>query len=176
MLERKYGGVKARNAALTIQRAFRRYTLLKKFADITAMAKAEKRQSRKIQDTVDRQSDHERINYHSQIYIQPAVAGGANRPMPIRSMSLRERRHAADVAQQSNAVPRGAQGNRCEVQVVGPQHQLPSGRHTPSLTPSPCTRHQPPPSPCWESSSQESGSSIHYYNPQVKLLIKKVNN
>ncbi|KOX69605.1 IQ motif and SEC7 domain-containing protein 1 [Melipona quadrifasciata] len=41
MLERKYGGVKARNAALTIQRAFRRYTLLKKFAAITAMAKAE---------------------------------------------------------------------------------------------------------------------------------------
>ena len=42
MLERKYGGVKARNAALTIQRAFRHYTLLKKFAAITAMAKAEK--------------------------------------------------------------------------------------------------------------------------------------
>lgn len=48
VLERKYGGVKARNAALTIQRAFRRYTLLKKFAAITAMAKAEKRISRKI--------------------------------------------------------------------------------------------------------------------------------
>lgn len=48
MLERRYGGVKARNAALTIQRAFRRYTLLKKFAAITAMAKAEKRVSRRI--------------------------------------------------------------------------------------------------------------------------------
>ncbi|XP_023711339.1 IQ motif and SEC7 domain-containing protein 1 isoform X4 [Cryptotermes secundus] len=48
MLERKYGGVKARNAALTIQRAFRRYTLLKKFAAITAMAKAEKRLSRRL--------------------------------------------------------------------------------------------------------------------------------
>lgn len=48
VLERKYGGVKARNAALTIQRAFRRYTLLKKFAAITAMAKAEKRISRRI--------------------------------------------------------------------------------------------------------------------------------
>ncbi|KAF5294831.1 hypothetical protein FQA39_LY00315, partial [Lamprigera yunnana] len=43
VLERRYGGVKARHAALTIQRAFRRYTLLKKFAAITAMAKAEKR-------------------------------------------------------------------------------------------------------------------------------------
>lgn len=48
VLERKYGGVKARTAALTIQRAFRRYTLLKKFAAITAMAKAEKRISRRI--------------------------------------------------------------------------------------------------------------------------------
>lgn len=53
MLERKYGGVKARNAALTIQRAFRRYTLLKKFAAITAMAKAEKRISRKIPNSND---------------------------------------------------------------------------------------------------------------------------
>ena len=48
VLERKYGGDKARNAALTIQRAFRRYTLLKKFAAITAMAKAEKRTSRRL--------------------------------------------------------------------------------------------------------------------------------
>lgn len=53
VLERKYGGVKARNAALTIQRAFRRYTLLKKFAAITAMAKAEKRISRKIPNSSD---------------------------------------------------------------------------------------------------------------------------
>lgn len=73
MLERKYGGVKARNAALTIQRAFRRYTLLKKFAAITAMAKAEKRLSRKLQEATDRVgnlNDHERMVYHSQIYIQ----------------------------------------------------------------------------------------------------------
>jgi IQ motif/SEC7 domain-containing protein len=73
MLERKYGGVKARNAALTIQRAFRRYTLLKKFAAITAMAKAEKRLSRKLQEVADRSgnlNDHERMVYHSQIYIQ----------------------------------------------------------------------------------------------------------
>lgn len=53
MLERKYGGVKARNAALVIQRAFRRYTLLKKFAAITAMAKAEKRTSRRILNAVE---------------------------------------------------------------------------------------------------------------------------
>jgi hypothetical protein len=48
LLERKYGGVIARNAALTIQRAFRHYTMVKKFAAITAMAKAEKRLSRRV--------------------------------------------------------------------------------------------------------------------------------
>ncbi|XP_012141416.1 brefeldin-resistant Arf-GEF family protein schizo isoform X7 [Megachile rotundata] len=167
MLERKYGGVKARNAALTIQRAFRRYTLLKKFAAITAMAKAEKRLSRKLQET-DRatgMNEHEKMAYHSQIYIQQPQT--ANRPMPIRSMSLRERRHAEN---SQSPIPR-SQSGRCEVQVTGHQHANhnihQSGRHTPSLAPSPCNRHQQlPPSPCWESSSQESGSSIHYYNPQ----------
>lgn len=53
MLERKYGGLKARKAALIIQRAFRRYTLLKKFAAITAMAKAEKRLCRRVPPIVD---------------------------------------------------------------------------------------------------------------------------
>lgn len=48
LLERKYGGVCARNAAITIQRAFRHYTMVKKFASITAMAKAEKRMSRRM--------------------------------------------------------------------------------------------------------------------------------
>jgi hypothetical protein len=48
LLERKYGGVKARHAALTIQRAFRHYVMVKKFASITAMAKAEKRLSRRM--------------------------------------------------------------------------------------------------------------------------------
>uniref|UniRef100_A0A1I8MQ68 Uncharacterized protein n=1 Tax=Musca domestica TaxID=7370 RepID=A0A1I8MQ68_MUSDO len=47
LLERKYGGVRARNAAVTIQRAFRHYMMVKKFASITAMAKAEKRLSRR---------------------------------------------------------------------------------------------------------------------------------
>ncbi|XP_014481988.1 PREDICTED: IQ motif and SEC7 domain-containing protein 1 isoform X4 [Dinoponera quadriceps] len=171
MLERKYGGVKARNAALTIQRAFRRYTLLKKFAAITAMAKAEKRLSRKLQEVTERSgnlNDHERMVYHSQIYIQQPQS--ANRPMPIRSMSLRERRH---VDSSQSPIPR-SQSGRCEIQVSGhpaANHSLhQSGRHTPSLAPSPCNRHQQlPPSPCWESSSQESGSSIHYYNPQEAL-------
>lgn len=48
LLERKYGGARARYAAITIQRAFRHYTMVKKFASITAMAKAEKRLSRRL--------------------------------------------------------------------------------------------------------------------------------
>lgn len=48
LLERKYGGIRARYAAITIQRAFRHYTMVKKFASITAMAKAEKRLSRRL--------------------------------------------------------------------------------------------------------------------------------
>ncbi|CAB0041630.1 unnamed protein product [Trichogramma brassicae] len=104
MLERKYGGVKARNAALTIQRAFRRYTLLKKFAAITAMAKAEKRLSRKMQEEQQQQIHHhqqqlqqqhpqlqheqqqqQRYQHSSQVYVQsqqphhsPVNRAGAN--------------------------------------------------------------------------------------------------
>lgn len=48
LLERKYGGSRARYAAITIQRAFRHYMMVKKFASITAMAKAEKRMSRRL--------------------------------------------------------------------------------------------------------------------------------
>lgn len=43
LLERKYGGIRARKAAVCIQRAFRHYKMVKKFASITAMAKADKR-------------------------------------------------------------------------------------------------------------------------------------
>ncbi|XP_066158624.1 IQ motif and SEC7 domain-containing protein 1 isoform X3 [Euwallacea fornicatus] len=97
VLERKYGGVKARNAALTIQRAFRRYTLLKKFAAITAMAKAEKRISRRLppsneenkchSESSDQQcSEYMRTSYEGQDYNNIRIP-------PVRSMSLRERRH-----------------------------------------------------------------------------------
>ncbi|XP_040168025.1 uncharacterized protein LOC120902967 isoform X4 [Anopheles arabiensis] len=75
LLERKYGGVKARNAALTIQRAFRHYTMVKKFASITAMAKAEKRMSRRVQQQQQsqqqqQQSDLDMMHHH----LQPATA------------------------------------------------------------------------------------------------------
>ena len=44
LLERKYGGrVRANNAARVIQRAFRHYSMRRKFATITAMAKADQR-------------------------------------------------------------------------------------------------------------------------------------
>ncbi|XP_035215957.1 IQ motif and SEC7 domain-containing protein 2-like isoform X3 [Stegodyphus dumicola] len=48
MLERKYGGVCARKAALTIQRAFRKYTIMKRFQDIANASKGEKRLSRRF--------------------------------------------------------------------------------------------------------------------------------
>ncbi|RXG55889.1 IQ motif and SEC7 domain-containing protein 2 [Armadillidium vulgare] len=49
MLERRYGGERARRAATTIQRAYRHYAMHKKFRAITATAKAqEKRLSRRF--------------------------------------------------------------------------------------------------------------------------------
>ena len=54
MLERKYGGhARANHAARVIQRAFRHYSMRRKFATITAMAKAERRLSRRIQSEVE---------------------------------------------------------------------------------------------------------------------------
>lgn len=50
ILERRYGGLRARRAAVTIQRAFRRRQLLKKFSAITAMAKAADSNARRLQD------------------------------------------------------------------------------------------------------------------------------
>lgn len=87
MLERKYGGVKARNAALTIQRAFRHYTLLKKFAAITAMAKAEKRLSRRMVGFPEISSENHSHHLELDRYLPPGPPS-----MPLRSMSMRERR------------------------------------------------------------------------------------
>jgi len=113
MLERKYGGAKARMAALTIQRAFRRYTLLKKFAAITAMAKAsEKRLSRRLQ----KEQGEVCAAAVAAAAVdgapgaggppgcppgcspggppagQPMLNGTPPRPAPVRSLSMRERR------------------------------------------------------------------------------------
>ncbi|XP_053672013.1 IQ motif and SEC7 domain-containing protein 2-like [Anopheles nili] len=122
LLERKYGGVKARNAALTIQRAFRHYTMVKKFASITAMAKAEKRMSRRVQQQQQQQQQQGELDmmHHAHHHQQPGMEDGQiyatedgtmvgqqrvcatisatppgtlhHRVAPARSMSLRERR------------------------------------------------------------------------------------
>uniref|UniRef100_A0A182NPM6 SEC7 domain-containing protein n=1 Tax=Anopheles dirus TaxID=7168 RepID=A0A182NPM6_9DIPT len=133
LLERKYGGVKARNAALTIQRAFRHYTMVKKFASITAMAKAEKRMSRRVQQQQQQQQSELDMMQHHPHHLQPALDDGQiyatedgtmvgqqrvcatisatppgtllhHRITPARSMSLRERRL------DSSPIPRSQSG------------------------------------------------------------------
>ncbi|XP_050313103.1 IQ motif and SEC7 domain-containing protein 1 isoform X2 [Anthonomus grandis grandis] len=105
VLERKYGGVKARNAALTIQRAFRRYTLLKKFAAITAMAKAEKRISRRLPPSEDNKdsSDPQCSEYMCTSF--EAHDYNNMRVLPVRSLSLRERRNVDSIP-----IPRSQSG------------------------------------------------------------------
>lgn len=70
--------MRARNAAITIQRAFRHYTMVKKFASITAMAKAEKRLSRRLpHEGHDLMTDENGENV-SQLYMQEGIDIGAN--------------------------------------------------------------------------------------------------
>ncbi|CAI6354056.1 unnamed protein product [Macrosiphum euphorbiae] len=93
LLERKYGGDRARQAALVIQRAFRHYMLVKKFAHITAMAKAEKRLSKRLEDTQSLRSHDSQLS--------------------IRSGSLRERRSGYSPTK-CNSLPRSRSG-RCDL-------------------------------------------------------------
>ena len=133
MLERKYGGVKARNAALTIQRAFRRYTLLKKFAAITAMAKAEKRLSRRLHtphEVCDRYVDSELVirNNFAGLYQElrqncSPQSHASTRPLPLRSMSMRERRNVESVP-----LPR-SQSSRCDMAHVNVQLDYYAPKH-----------------------------------------------
>lgn len=111
MLERKYGGVKARNAALTIQRAFRHYTLLKKFAAITAMAKAEKRLSRRMVGFTEETNENHSHRMPLDGYLPPGPPS-----MPLRSMSMRERRHTGvtNVPSSNTILPRSHSG-RCDL-------------------------------------------------------------
>lgn len=135
MLERKYGGIRARHAATTIQRAFRHYTMVKKFASITAMAKAEKRLSRRMIAPNQSQSNYMEGNANSTVpsYGSGNVsldAEGTNvvdiaengqqrgvcatitatpagaRVTPVRSISLRERR-----SMDASPLPRSQSGN-----------------------------------------------------------------
>lgn len=93
LLERKYGGVKARRAAIIIQRAFRRYQLIKKFTHITEMVKAEKGRTRRMQGL----SCGSSVIAHGNDYICDAKTTTAclqANVTPIRSMSMREKRLA----------------------------------------------------------------------------------
>ncbi|XP_063369960.1 IQ motif and SEC7 domain-containing protein 1 isoform X1 [Cydia amplana] len=100
ILERRYGGLRARRAAVTIQRAFRRRQLLKKFSAITAMAKAADSTARRMQDG----PDHGQLVNGNDIYANALIQkspGGAEKGLaltrPMRSMSLRER-HDIDMS------------------------------------------------------------------------------
>uniref|UniRef100_A0A1B6DPZ7 SEC7 domain-containing protein n=1 Tax=Clastoptera arizonana TaxID=38151 RepID=A0A1B6DPZ7_9HEMI len=118
MLERKYGGDRARNAALTIQRAFRHYTLLKKFAAITAMAKAEKRLSRRM---VNFPEDSNDSRSHCMNYLNPGTVS-----LPVRSMSVRERRSVESETSSSQtiaALPRSHSG-RCDLSYYCESNQI----------------------------------------------------
>lgn len=101
--------MKARTAALTIQRAFRRYTLLKKFAAITAMAKAEKRISRRLPPSnEDNKCSGEPSDQQCSEYMRTSFEGhdcNNMRILPVRSMSLRERRNV-----DSMPIPRSQSG------------------------------------------------------------------
>ncbi|XP_069693806.1 IQ motif and SEC7 domain-containing protein 1 isoform X6 [Periplaneta americana] len=156
MLERKYGGVKARNAALTIQRAFRRYTLLKKFAAITAMAKAEKRLSRRLHashEVCDRYVDSELVirNNFAGLYQElrqncSPQSHASTRPLPLRSMSMRERRNVDSIP-----LPR-SQSSRCDMAHVNVQLDY----YTPTSL-APCPSYNGP---------KHFWDTTHYYTPQ----------
>ncbi|XP_022835331.1 IQ motif and SEC7 domain-containing protein 1 isoform X2 [Spodoptera litura] len=100
ILERRYGGLRARRAAVTIQRAFRRRQLLKKFSAITAMAKAADSNARRLQDG----PEHGQLVNGTDIYANTLLQkspGGVEKSLaltrPMRSMSLRER-HDIDMS------------------------------------------------------------------------------
>ncbi|XP_075987186.1 brefeldin-resistant Arf-GEF family protein schizo isoform X2 [Anticarsia gemmatalis] len=106
ILERRYGGLRARRAAVTIQRAFRRRQLLKKFSAITAMAKAADSNQRRLQDG----PDHQLVNGND-IYANTLMQkspGGVEKSLaltrPMRSMSLRER-HDIDMSNHMSCDP-----------------------------------------------------------------------
>lgn len=65
IIEQKYGGSCASAAAIIIQRAFRHYMLLKKFAHITAIAKAEKILTKQLENTQSVRSHNNQTNQKS---------------------------------------------------------------------------------------------------------------
>ncbi|KAL5282517.1 IQSEC1.2 family protein [Megaselia abdita] len=89
LLERKYGGLKARNAAITIQRSFRHFMMVKKFASITAMAKTEKKTKKAARLTDSPISSTQEKTFDNN---DTKLIIGSSRIPPSRSLSLRETR------------------------------------------------------------------------------------
>ncbi|KAL7031591.1 hypothetical protein ACKWTF_007068 [Chironomus riparius] len=103
LLERKYGGIRARKAAVCIQRAFRHYKMVKKFASITAMAKADKRISNRcsMQSLISVGDESHQDIGGSQAgqkvcAIISATNPGQQRTPANRAVSFRERRNVLD--------------------------------------------------------------------------------
>ncbi|XP_045481226.1 IQ motif and SEC7 domain-containing protein 1 isoform X1 [Harmonia axyridis] len=159
VLERKYGGIKARTAALTIQRAFRRYTLRKKFAAITAMAKAEKRISRRIPAvSEDQRSITINESDHVAEYARSFDGHDCNntRVLPVRSMSLRERRNIDNIP-----IPRSLSGTPT---VCWENYSSPSS-----------LQHYYSPTEC-KSDTQVTSSSTYYSTPNTSGSIRSSRN
>lgn len=164
LLERKYGGIRARYAAITIQRAFRHYTMVKKFASITAMAKAEKRLSRRLpsqqqqqnQSQSDYQDDHQVTSaYAGNVTVNTSVNNGE---VPDANGSPQQRGVCATVI---TATPPGSR--------ITPVRSM-SLRERRSMDASPIPRSQsgnsspmPAATSCWSKSNQHS-------HPHVNLL------
>ncbi|GAB6029678.1 hypothetical protein CHUAL_005408 [Chamberlinius hualienensis] len=129
VLERKYGGQsRAGHAALTIQRAFRRYCMVRKFEDITN-AKSEKRLSRRFNGATDDNLTPASLRSPtSQSQVQQNYAaichelneafetanGGSNNgrpPRPVRSLSLREKRQSTSSNSDTSSVRSGNSGS-----------------------------------------------------------------
>lgn len=135
----------ARNAAITIQRAFRHYTMVQKFASITAMAKAEKRLSRRVphqqqqQDYADdatstygeqepiQQQQHAPVDSASGFRVCATITATppGSRITPVRSMSLRERRSL-----DASPIPRSQSGNSSPMPVSCWTSPPPTSTHT----------------------------------------------
>lgn len=89
-MERKYGGLKARNAAVIIQRSFRHYMMVKKFASITAMAKTDKKHNKARLSSSPINSNPKKTSDNID---NSRAAMSSNRTLPSRSLSLRETRN-----------------------------------------------------------------------------------
>ncbi|XP_055704900.1 IQ motif and SEC7 domain-containing protein 1 isoform X1 [Phlebotomus papatasi] len=165
LLERKYGGVRARNAAITIQRAFRHYTMVKKFASITAMAKAEKRLSRRVPGQSPSSFTDENGQLITSTYVDsdaPVNSGGVTVNMQQQQMQQGQHSQAQRVCATITASPTSQQAQQCR---VAPTRSM-SLRERRSLDASPIPRSQsgttsPMPATCWAQAQHQAHTHPH---------------